>query len=83
MRIMISLIKSINLTTEEKIDLEVLHDTNRDGHVRDRIKATLLRSEGWSTTMITQALRLHETTIYRYIDDYVSKNKLAPENGSS
>jgi len=72
-------IKSINLTTEEKIALEVLHDTNRDGRVRDRIKAVLLGSKGWSTTMITQALRLHETTICRHIDDYVSKNKLAPE----
>jgi len=75
--------KSINLTTEEKIDLEALHDTSRDGRVRDRIKAVLLRSEGWSTTMIAQALRLHETTICRHIDDYVSKNKLAPENGGS
>ena len=52
MRIMISLIKSIDLTTEEKRDLEALHDTSRDGRVRDRIKAVLLRSEGWSTTMI-------------------------------
>ena len=33
--------------------------------------------------MIAQALRLHETTIVRHIDDYVSKNKLAPENGGS
>ncbi len=83
MRIMISLMKSINLTTKEKIDLEALHDTSRDGRVRDRIKAVLLRSEGWSTTIIAQALRLHETTIYKHIDDYVSKNKLAPENGGS
>ncbi|HCM47332.1 MAG TPA: IS630 family transposase, partial [Colwellia sp.] len=73
---MISLIKSINLTTKEKRDLEALDDTSRDGRVRDRIKAVLLRSEGWSTTMIAQALRLHETTICRPIDYYVSKNKL-------
>ena len=83
MRIMISLIKSINLTTEEKIDLIALHDTSRDDRVRDRIKAVLLRSEGWSIIMITQALRLHETTICRHIDDYVSKNKLALKNDGS
>jgi len=80
---MISLMKSIHLTTEQKIDLEALHDASRDGRVRDRIKAVLLRSEGWSTTMIAQALRLHETTIVRHINDYASKNKLAPENGGS
>lgn len=43
----------------------------------------ILRSEGWSTTMIAQALRLHETSIVRHIDDYVSKNKLAPANGGA
>ena len=75
--------KNIKLITEQKIDLEALHDGSRDGRVRDRIKAVLLRSEGWSTSMIAQALRLHETTIVRHIDDYVSKNKLAPENGGS
>lgn len=80
---MISLMKNIKLTTEQKIDLEALHDASRDGRVRDRIKAVLLRSEGWSTSMIAQALRLHETSIVRHIDDYVSKNKLAPENGGS
>ena len=75
--------KNIKLTIEQKIDLEALHDVSRDGRVRDRIKAVLLRSEGWSTPMIAQALRLHETSIVRHIDDYVSKNKLAPQNGGS
>ena len=83
MGIIIHPMKSIKLTAEQKIDLEALHDTSRDGRIRDRIKAVLLRSEGWSTAMIAQALRLHETTITRHIDDYISKNKLAPENGGS
>ena len=48
--------KNIKLTAEQKIDLEALHDTSRDGRIRDRIKAVLLRSEGWSTAMIAQAL---------------------------
>ena len=75
--------KNIKLTTEQKIDLEALHDASRGGRVRDRIKAVLLRSEGWSTAMIAQALRLHETSIVRHIDDFISKDKLAPENGGS
>jgi hypothetical protein len=35
-----------------------------------RIKATLLRDENWPTPMIAQALRIHETTVVRYIDAY-------------
>ena len=66
-----------------KIDLEALQDASLDCRVRDRSKAVLLRSEGWSTAIIAQALRLHETSIVRHIDDFVSKDKLAPENGGS
>ena len=33
--------------------------------------------------MIAQALRLHETTIVRHIDDYVHREKLQPANGGS
>lgn len=44
--------KSINLTPEQKDELDILHDSTRDGRVRDRIKAVLLRSEGWPTQMI-------------------------------
>lgn len=80
---MICLMKQIKLTPEQKIDLEALHDTSRDKRVCDRIKAVLLRSEGWTTAMIAQALRLHETTIVRHIDDYVHKEKLKPANGGS
>ena len=80
---MISLMKEVKLTPEQKIDLEALHDTSRDKRVCDRIKAVLLRSEGWTTAMIAQALRLHETTIVRHLDDYVHKEKLKPANGGS
>jgi hypothetical protein len=33
--------------------------------------------------MIAQALRLHETTIVRHIDNYVYKEKLQSANGGS
>jgi transposase len=75
--------KSIKLTTEQKTELEALHDASRDGRIRDRIKAVLLRSEGWSTPMIAQALRRHETSIIRHVDDFIIKGKLAPANGGS
>jgi len=77
------IMKIIKLTTDKKIELEALHDASRDGRVRDRIKAVLLRSEGWSASMIAQAVRLNATTIARHIDDFINKNKLSPENGGS
>ncbi len=75
--------RKISLSKAQKIDLEYLHDKTKDGRIRDRIKAVLLRSEGWSTPMIAQALRLHETSIIRHINDYLEKEKLKPENGGS
>ncbi|POE02266.1 IS630 family transposase [Pectobacterium odoriferum] len=73
----------IFITEEQKTELEHLHDTTRDGRVRDRIKAVLLASEGWTSAMIAQALHLHETTVNQHINDYVNTRKLKPENGGS
>ncbi|MBC8951094.1 IS630 family transposase [Xenorhabdus sp. TS4] len=73
----------ITLTDAQKETLELMHDTTRDGRVRDRIKAVLLASEGWTAQMIAQALRIHESTVSRHLKDYFSEEKLAPENGGS
>ncbi|WP_340619667.1 IS630 family transposase [Xenorhabdus siamensis] len=73
----------IHLTPDQKHALELMHDTTRDGRVRDRIKAVLLASEGWTAQMIAQALRIHESTVSRHLKDYFSQEKLAPENGGS
>ncbi|MFC3123427.1 IS630 family transposase, partial [Agaribacter flavus] len=59
------------------------HAKARDKRECDRIKAVLLRSEGWSLTMISQALRKSEATITRYIGDYSVKMKLKPAGGGS
>ena len=37
----------------------------------------LLRDEGWSLIKISQALRLHNDTVSRYIADYLNNDKLA------
>lgn len=73
----------ITLTPQQKLQLEQMHDSTRDGRVRDRIKAVLLASEGWSQLMISQALRIHESTVARHLSDYVLSEKLKPENGGS
>lgn len=72
-----------SLTDSQKQELEIQHDKTRDGRVRDRIKAVLLASEGWSSAMISQALRIHETTVLRHLKDYELSAKLTPENGGS
>ena len=73
----------ITLTPQQKAALESRHKITRDVRECDRIKAVLLRSEGWSMSSIAQALRKSEFTISRHLDDYLTKNKLKPENGGS
>ena len=55
--IKILLMEKFKLTVKEKEILEQRHNGCRDGKERDRIKAVLLRSEGWTIPMIAQALR--------------------------
>jgi predicted ArsR family transcriptional regulator len=71
----------IILAPRQKPRLEEVHDSTRDGRVRDRIKAFLLASEGWIQSMISQALRIHESTVARHLSDYVLSEKLKSENG--
>lgn len=73
----------IKLTEEEKKALESQHKTERDGYIRDRIKAVLLRAENWSLDRIAQALRLHKDTIRRHLEEFEKEKKLAPANGGS
>ncbi len=73
----------VQLTAEEKRELESRHKKVRDIREGDRIKAVLLSSEGWSTSMIAQALRKHESSILRHIEDYHGEQKLHCVNGGS
>lgn len=73
----------ITLTEKEKCSLESRHKKCRDKRECDRIKAVLLCDEGWSSIMIAQALRKHEATIVRQLNDFIHKEKLAPESGGS
>lgn len=75
--------KKTNLTVEQKEALETRHKKSGGKRESDRIKAVLLRDENWSTPMIAQALRIHETSVVRYIDDYLARKKLMIESGGS
>ncbi len=46
----------ITLTNDQRVNLDHLHEQTRDDRIRDRTKAVLLCSEGWTTAMISQAL---------------------------
>jgi transposase len=74
---------NIELTLKQKMALEELQQRSRDHHVRDRIRCVLLSSEGWSTVMIAQSQRIHETTVRRHLNDWLNDEKLKPENGGS
>ena len=69
---------NILLTDEQKNVLEIQHTKARDKRECDRIKAVMLRSEGWSTTNIVQDLRKSESNITRHIGDYAKRLKLKP-----
>lgn len=73
----------ITLTNQQKQELKVLHDTTRDGRVRDRIKAVIHASNGWSPREIADALLIHESTVRQHLNDYLQLNKLKPQNGGS
>ena len=46
----------IELSKEHKAELEKRHRVERDGRIRDRIKAILLSAQGWTGEEIAQAL---------------------------
>ena len=71
------------LSRKERQELREHHRTERDGRVRDRIKAVLAYDDGHSYSEIATILLFDDETIRRYVDDYFSKNKLAPESGGS
>jgi transposase len=71
----------IVLSKEEKQKLEEQHTRERDSRICDRIKAVLF--EGWTQKQIAQALRIHETTVWGHLKEYLLEEKLKPNSGGS
>ena len=69
------------LTVKERVRLIERHRKERDGRVRDRIKAVLAYDDGYSYSEIARILLLDDETIRRHIGDYVEEQKLTPSNG--
>jgi transposase len=71
------------LTDSERVRLRTNHKYERDGRVRDRIKAVLWLDKGWTPQQIAEALMIDEDTVNRHIREYQTDEKLKPENGGS
>jgi hypothetical protein len=77
------MLSMIFLSDVERTQLKTQHRRERDGRVRDRIKAVLLYDKGWSIAAIAEALLFSEDAIREHITEYKESKKLKPENGGS
>ena len=73
----------IKLTETQKFYLEQQHRVEPNSDISDRIKAILLANEGWTQKLIAQALRIHETTVWSHLNDYILTQKLNNNSGGS
>lgn len=73
----------IKLTKKERDRLLVLHRTERDRRSCDRIKAVLACDDGYSYAEIAKILLLDDETVRRFVNDYLTKNKLRIQNKGS
>lgn len=71
------------LSPSEETYLKSQHRLEKNGRVRDRIKAVLLSNKGWSHARISEALFLDDETISRHIKDYKETQKLHLNSGGS
>jgi transposase len=71
------------LTDLERTDLETQHKKSRDGATRDRLKAILARDEGLGYNKIKRVLRIDESTVRRYVQEYIESKKIKPDSGGS
>lgn len=71
------------LSEQEKLSLRNQHKRERDGRVRDRIKAVLLFDAGWTPQEISEALLISDQAVRNHVEDYKASRKLKPKSGGS
>lgn len=71
------------LSDQERIKLKIQHKQERDGRIRDRIKAVLLSDKGWTPQQIAEALLITDQAVRNHLEDYNILQKLRPESGGS
>ena len=71
------------LTSQEREQLKLQHRRERDGRIRDRIKAVLLYDGGWTPKDIARVLLISDEAIRNHVDEYKASKKLKPKGGGS
>jgi transposase len=71
------------LNDHERTQLKVQHKHERDGRIRDRIKAVLLTDEGWTPQQIAKVLLISDQAVREHVYEYKASKKLKPESGGS
>lgn len=64
------------LSASERDHLLTLHRSTRDGAVKDRIKAVLLKDDMWSNRDIARALFINEETVADHVRLYKAEQRL-------
>jgi transposase len=64
------------LSEKERVQLKIQHKKERDGRIRDRIKAILLYDDGWSSQEIAKVLLITDESVRNHIEDYKTAQKL-------
>lgn len=73
----------IFLTEKKRTQLRAQHKLERDGRIRDRIKAVLLSDEGWTPQQIAKVLLISDQAVREHVQEYKAFEKLKPESGGS
>ena len=71
------------ISPEVREQLLKQHRKERDGRIKDRIKAVILRDDDWSLEAIAEALLISHEGVRQHLLDYAASGKLKPENGGS
>lgn len=71
------------LTPRQREKLLAQHKSERDGKVRDRLKAVLLANDEESFCRIAQVLFVDEQTVRRHVRDFLEANKSGNDSGGS
>jgi len=71
------------LEENERAELEKQHRKERDGRIKDRMKAVLASDAGIAYEDIARILRVDVVTVRRFVEEYVKSKKIKPQNGGS
>ena len=71
------------LTPTIRSELLKRHRNERDGKVRDRIKAILLRDDGLTYVEIARVLFLSDEGVRKQVEDYIQQEKLELKSGGT